>query len=232
MIRVTGVSKTYNGSAQGTGTGSAQVRALDNVSFSIDQGEFVALMGPSGGGKSTLLHCLGGLDSPDSGEIWVDDVCVNRAGDRRLTELRRTRVGYVFQFFNLLPTLSLRDNVTLPLLLGGALTQVKRDLADRLIEEVGLAERAHHLPSELSGGQMQRAALARALVIEPALILADEPTGNLDSASSAQVVRLFRDLCHRYKTTVVVATHSRDVAGEADRILSILDGRLEGGAAS
>lgn len=219
MIRVEKASKHY-------GSGSNRVAALDGVTLEIQAGEFVAIMGPSGCGKSTLLHCMGGLDRLTEGSVFVEGAPLHGADDAALTKLRRERIGFVFQFFNLIPTLSVGENVLLPLLLQGKGGAKERERAQKLLEQVGLQDRAHHRMHQLSGGQMQRAALARALMIGPALILADEPTGNLDSHASERVVEMFRAMGERHGTTIVMVTHSREVAARAGRIVEMKDGRV------
>jgi putative ABC transport system ATP-binding protein len=203
------------------------VRALAGVSFEIDAGEFVAITGPSGCGKSTLLHLLGGLDTPNSGTLTVDGLALQQAGEAELTRYRRHTVGIVFQFFHLLPTMTARENVMLPLLLHGVAARTAQAKADASLELVGLADRAAHFPHQLSGGQMQRVAIARALVGEPKLLLADEPTGNLDTASAEQVLRLLEEIASQGRTTLVVVTHSADVARLARRQLRMRDGGLQ-----
>ncbi len=219
MVRARAVSKVYS-------SGSGSVHALREVSMEIAAGDFVALMGPSGCGKSTLLHMLGGLDRPNSGEIFVEDQPLHDLDDSALTRLRRTRIGVVFQFFNLLPTLTVLENVTLPALLDGRANRRSRDAALALLDEVGLVARARHLAHQLSGGEMQRAAIARALINNPALVLADEPTGNLDSESSLRVLDLLRRLSATRRATILMVTHSPEVAGYARRTLRMRDGRL------
>jgi putative ABC transport system ATP-binding protein len=202
------------------------VTALDDVSLEIGKGQFVAITGPSGCGKSTLLHLLGGLDSPDAGELIVDGLPLHSAGDTDLTRFRRHVVGIVFQFFHLLPTMTALENVMLPRLLHGDSPKKVRPRAEEMLELVGLRDRAGHFPHQLSGGQMQRVALARALVHSPALLLADEPTGNLDSASATQVLELIRQIASRGETTLVVVTHSLEVAALAQRQIRMQDGRI------
>jgi ABC-type lipoprotein export system ATPase subunit len=222
MIRLASVRKSYGAA------GGAPVHALRAVDLEIAAGAFVAVTGPSGCGKSTLLHLLGGLDRPDGGEVFVAGRPVHALDERGLTELRRATVGIVFQFFNLLPTLTAFENVELPALLQGLPAREARDRAAELLEEVGLGSRAGHQPHQLSGGEMQRTALARALVMKPPVLLADEPTGNLDSEASAKVVDLFRRLGARHGTTIVMVTHSREVAAAADREIALRDGRIVG----
>jgi len=202
------------------------VRALDGISFDIAPREFVTVTGPSGCGKSTLLNLLGGLDRPDSGELFVDGIALHTAGDAALTDFRRRRLGIVFQFFNLLPALTVAENVELPLLFAGAPRRQMRDRALARLDLVGLIARANHRPHQLSGGAMQRAAIARALVHDPALLLADEPTGNLDSANADRVMDALAKIASQNLTTMVVVTHSEAVADLAPRRIRLLDGKL------
>jgi putative ABC transport system ATP-binding protein len=219
MVRLEKVSKTY-------GRGSAMVRALNEVSLEVAKGESLAVMGPSGSGKSTLLHLLAGLDAPSSGEIYLDGAPISRMSDDEITVFRRRNIGFVFQFFNLLPTLSAEENVALPLLLDGQGMKSARPKAARMLELVGLGHRRLHRPDELSGGEAQRVAIARALAFEPALLIADEPTGNLDSRSGEEVLSLIRDLAQRYRLTVVMVTHDRRAAAYSGRIVMLKDGEL------
>jgi putative ABC transport system ATP-binding protein len=205
--------------------GAQEVRALDGVSLDIGAGEFVAVTGPSGSGKSTLLHLVGALDVATSGEIVVDGVALERAGDAELTAIRRSRIGFVFQFFNLLPTLSARENVMLPALLDGQRAETAGPRADALLDRVGLGGRGDHRPDELSGGEMQRVAIARALIKDAPVLLADEPTGNLDSATGAEVLETL-DALHRDGLTIVMVTHDAAAAAAADRVARLRDGRL------
>jgi putative ABC transport system ATP-binding protein len=218
-LRFDGVSRTY-------GDGAQAVRALDGVSLDVPRGQFLAVVGRSGSGKSTLLNLAAGIDTPTSGEVWIAGRPVSGLGDDALTRLRRDHVGVVYQFFNLLTTLSVRENVALPALLGGASERAVLPRADALIDEVGLTARRDAKPHTLSGGEMQRAAIARALVQAPALVLADEPTGNLDSRAAAQVVELLRAVAARRGATVVMVTHGSEAMGEADRIVELSDGRV------
>jgi len=203
---------------------------LDRVSASIRHGEFVVLVGRSGSGKSTLLNLIGGLDRPTAGEVLLDGQSLSTLSEDSLSRLRRRKVGYVFQFFNLLPTLTAEENLCLPLELVGVEAGVARESAGRWLESVGLADRGEDYPDELSGGEQQRVALARALIHEPGLLLADEPTGNLDLATAKDVLRLLDDLCRRSGTTLVMATHSQEVIGMADQVLTIRDGGLHSAA--
>jgi putative ABC transport system ATP-binding protein len=207
-------------------TGRSEVEAISDVSFDIASGELVAIVGPSGCGKSTLLHMCGAMDRPTSGRLTLDGERLDTMDDGRLTRLRRTRIGFVFQFFNLLPTLTLEENVALPLLLAGVSSSEGLGKARRLCDRVGLGDRLEHYPQQLSGGEMQRGAIARALVHEPALIVADEPTGNLDSENGAAVLALVTALNREMGATVLLATHASDVASAAGRVIHIRDGRL------
>ncbi len=215
------------------GEGETAVHALDGVSLDIAAGEMVAIMGPSGSGKSTMLHLLGALETPTHGEISLGGRRYDNLGDAGLTRLRRERIGFVFQFFNLLPALSAEENVLLPGLISGRRDEATRDRARSLLARVGLSHRTTHLPSELSGGEQQRVSIARALLTEPALLLADEPTGNLDSRSSAQVLELLRDLNRDEGQTLVIVTHDPGAAAIAERVVFLRDGRvadeIEGG---
>ena len=218
MIEMVDASKTYL-------QGAREVRALHDVSFKIEKGEFLSIMGPSGSGKSTLLNLVGGLDQPTSGEIFIDGRPIHGIPDDELTLIRRRRVGFVFQFFNLLPVLTALENVSLPLLLEGIPLDKIRPKAIRLLEQVGLGERAEHRPEQLSGGEMQRVAIARALISEPAVLLADEPTGNLDSRTSEEIFMLLADLNEKGQTIVMV-THDPKAAAYGTRIITLKDGAL------
>ncbi|WP_456847264.1 ABC transporter ATP-binding protein [Cellulomonas sp. P5_C6] len=208
------------------GAGTTTVRALDGVDVDLVRGELTAIMGPSGSGKSTLMHCLAGLDRPTSGTVVVDGVTVSSLSERRLTALRRTRVGFVFQAYNLVPTLTALENITLPLDI--ARRSVDRAHLDLVVETLGLTDRLNHKPSELSGGQQQRVACARALVARPAVVFADEPTGNLDSSSAAEVLGFLRRSVDDLGQSVVMVTHDATSAGYAHRVLFLADGRLVG----
>ena len=212
-----GVTRTY-------GSGAGIVTALDAVDVEITRGRFTAIMGPSGSGKSTLLHVLAGLDEVDAGSIQLDGTELTGLGDDALTRLRRERIGFVFQSFNLLPMLTAEQNILLPLELAG--TRVDRDWLDTITTAFGISDRLSHLPSQLSGGQVQRVAIARALVTSPAVVFADEPTGNLDSHTTAEVLDFLRLSVDEFGQTVVMVTHERDAAERADRILSLADGRI------
>jgi putative ABC transport system ATP-binding protein len=206
------------------GSGPTEVRALDGVSVEFPKGRFSAIMGPSGSGKSTFMHCLAGLDRITGGQIWIGDVNLGTLGERQLTRLRRDKVGFVFQTFNLLPTLSAEENIELPL----AIARRKPDQGwlDRVIDAVGLRERLRHRPAELSGGQQQRVAAARALVSKPDIVFADEPTGNLDSHSSAELLQFMRRSVDEFGQTIVMVTHDPNAAAYADRVLFLSDGRI------
>ena len=208
-------------------TGEARVTALAGVSFAVEKGDFVALMGPSGCGKSTLLHLCGAMDRASSGTIRLNDRDLSSLEDDELTRVRREQVGFVFQFFNLLPTLTVADNIALPCLLAGMKDQDAERRARTLAERVGIAHRLTHYPQQISGGEMQRAAIARALIHQPALIVADEPTGNLDSENGANVLGLIKELNKELHVTVLLATHAADVAAAATRVLKMKDGRFE-----
>jgi putative ABC transport system ATP-binding protein len=206
------------------GAGDTRVVALDDVSVDIPAGRFTAIMGPSGSGKSTLMHCLAGLDVLSSGEVWLGDTELGSLNDRRLTTLRRERVGFVFQSFNLLPTLDAYENIVLPIRLSGA--RVDDVWVDGIIEVVGLRDRLRHRPSELSGGQQQRVAVARALASRPQVVFADEPTGNLDRHASAEVLTFLRSAVDEFDTTVVMVTHDAAAASHAHEVLFLADGRI------
>ncbi len=228
LVRARGLRKEY-------GSGEGLVRAVDEIDLDVATGEAVAIMGPSGCGKSTLLHLLGGLDRPTAGELWLAGRRVEKLSERGLAQLRRLDVGFVFQAFHLIDELTAQENVELPALLAGRSPRQARRSARELLEQVGLADRADHLPSALSGGQRQRVAVARALANEPKLVLADEPTGNLDSAATLELLRLF-DALHAAGLTLVVVTHDERIAATADRMISMRDGafvdetRLVGGS--
>ena len=206
------------------GQGETAVEALRGVSLTVGAGELVAIMGPSGSGKSTLMHILAGLDRPSEGRVWIGETEVGDLGDTELTRLRRRQVGFVFQFFNLLPMLTAEENILLPLSLAGE--KPDRGWLEQLVTAVGLGERLRHRPAELSGGQQQRVAIARALVGRPAVVFADEPTGNLDSTSGGEVLALLRDASDRLGQTTVMVTHDAQAATIADRILFLADGRI------
>lgn len=205
--------------------GDERVQALRGVSLELRRNEYVAIMGPSGSGKSTMMNLLGCLDTPTSGEYWLSGQEVSRMSDDALARIRNREIGFVFQTFNLLPRATALQNVELPLVYGGVAAKERRDRARRALDRVGLGNRMEHRPNELSGGQRQRVAIARALVNEPAILLADEPTGNLDSSTSADVMRVF-DLLQAQGQTIVVVTHEADIAAHADRVVTLRDGRV------
>lgn len=217
ILEVKNLSKTY-------GKGDTMVKALDNVSFSVEKGEFVAIIGPSGSGKSTLLHILGGVDVPTSGNVIINDTDISTLDETALAIFRRRQIGLVYQFYNLIPILTVEENLTLPLLLDGRKPDKKQ--IDELIKKLGLEKRLDHLPNQLSGGQQQRVSIGRALVNHPALMLADEPTGNLDSENSKEIVALLRHFNKSLNQTVIIITHDEKIALSADRIISIEDGKI------
>ena len=206
------------------GAGPTAVAALRGVSVTVAEGELTAVMGPSGSGKSTLMHLLAGLDRPSAGEVWIDGTALSTLGDAELTRLRRQHIGFVFQFFNLLPMLTAEENIRLPLELAGRTPP--HEWVDELIAAVGLGDRRRHRPSELSGGQQQRVAIARALVSRPTVVFADEPTGNLDSRAGGEILDLLRDSVSRYGQTTVMVTHDAHAAAIADRVLFLADGEI------
>lgn len=217
IVRLQGVSKIY-------GSGDAQVRALDDVSVGFGAGEFTAIMGPSGSGKSTMMHILAGLDAPTSGHVFVEDTDITALKDTALTKLRRDRIGFVFQSFNLVPTLDARANILLPMRLAGSTPE--KEWFDLIVTSLGIADRLSHRPSEMSGGQQQRVAVARALMSRPAVIVADEPTGNLDSHSTGEVMDLLRRAVDELGQSVIMVTHDTATAAYADRVLVCRDGRI------
>lgn len=208
------------------GVASHPITALDEVDLAVEEGEFLAIMGPSGSGKSTLLYLLGGLDRPTSGTVWLRESDLSMLNDDALSRLRRTSLGFVFQFFNLVPVLSARENVAMPLILDGVRRPDALRRADDALARVGLADRGAHRPAELSGGEQQRVALARALVAQPAVVLADEPTGNLDSRSSDEMVQILRQTVDQWGQTMILVTHDPRVAAYADRIVFLKDGKI------
>jgi putative ABC transport system ATP-binding protein len=224
-IRTVNLTRTFE-------VGETVVEALAGVNLDVGKGQFVALIGPSGSGKSTFLNLVGGLDRPTSGELWVDGVELSVSNEKALTEHRRTRVGFVFQSFNLLPRLTALENVAIPLMFGGVPEKERLGRARELLEQVALEERMDHRPTQLSGGEQQRVAIARALVGKPAIILADEPTGNIDSATGDEIMDLLRRLNRDQGVTLLLVTHDQEAASFADRIVHLRDGRLtepEGG---
>jgi putative ABC transport system ATP-binding protein len=217
ILKVNNLSKVY-------GKGDTQIKAIDDVSFSVEKGEFVAIVGASGSGKSTLLHILGGVDTPSSGQVLVDGTDICALDQTKLAIFRRRQIGLIYQFYNLIPILNVEENISLPLLLDG------RNLDEARLKEIvatlGLSDRVSHLPNQLSGGQQQRVSIGRALINNPALVLADEPTGNLDSANSKEIISLLKLSNKRYHQTLIMVTHDRDIALQADRIISFGDGHI------
>ena len=218
IVKVENLSKVY-------GKGSTEVKALDNVSLSIEKGEFVAIVGASGSGKSTLLHLMGGVDRPTSGRVMINDTDIFQLNNDKLAIFRRRQIGIIYQFYNLLHTLNVEENITLPMELDGR--KVEDGELDDILKLLGLTKRRKHLPNELAGGQQQRTSIGRALITRPALILADEPTGNLDSKSSNEIVELLRKSNREYNQTIVMITHNLEIAKCADRIITIEDGRIK-----
>jgi putative ABC transport system ATP-binding protein len=217
ILRVENLSKIY-------GQGETTVKALDNVSFSVEKGEFLAIIGPSGSGKSTLLHIVGGVDTPTSGKVFVENTDVYALDETQLAIFRRRQIGLIYQFYNLIPVLSVEENITLPLLLDGR--TVDQGQLDEIANTLNLADRLNYLPNQLSGGQQQRVSIGRALINNPALVLADEPTGNLDSKNGAEIVKLLKLSNKKYNQTLIIITHDESIALQADRIISIEDGRI------
>ncbi len=217
ILRIEHLSKVY-------GQGENQVRAVDDVSFSVEKGEFLAIIGPSGSGKSTLLHILGGVDRPTSGKVYVDGQDVYAQDEDHLAIFRRRQVGLIYQFYNLIPVLNVVENMTLPVLMDGR--AVNRQRLDELLDVLGLRGREKHLPNQLSGGQQQRVSIGRALMNAPAVVLADEPTGNLDSKNSQEIVELLKISNRKYGQTLVIITHDENIALQAHRIIAIEDGRI------
>jgi putative ABC transport system ATP-binding protein len=217
MVAATGLHRRF-------GEGATAVEAVAGVSVQFNSGQYTAIMGPSGSGKSTLMHCLAGLDKPTAGSVEIDGVEITSLDDNHLTDLRREKVGFIFQAFNLLPVLTAAENIALPLTIAGR--DVDQEWVDHLIGTVGLEDRRTHRPSELSGGQQQRVAIARALVTRPAVVFADEPTGNLDSRASAEVLELLREAVDRFDQTVVMVTHDPGAASTGDRVVVLRDGRI------
>lgn len=217
ILRVENLSKVY-------GKEETEVKALDNVSFSIEKGQFVAIIGPSGSGKSTLLHILGGVDKPTSGKVYLDGTDVYAQNDEQLAIFRRRQVGLIYQFYNLIPVLNVTENITLPVLMDGQ--KVNKERLNELLQVLRLEERQKHLPNQLSGGQQQRVSIGRALMNAPAVVLADEPTGNLDSKNSQEIVELLKLSNRKYNQTLIMITHDENIALQADRIIAIEDGKI------
>jgi len=217
ILKVENLTKIY-------GAGNNEVRALDNVSFSVEKGEFLAIIGPSGSGKSTLLHILGGVDAPTSGKVYMNDQDVYAQNEEQLAIFRRRQVGLIYQFYNLIPVLNVVENMTLPVLMDGR--KVNEERVNELLETLSLTERKNNLPNQLSGGQQQRVSIGRALMNDPAVVLADEPTGNLDTKNSQEILELLKYSNKKYGQTLIVITHDESIALQADRIIAIEDGRI------
>ena len=217
ILRASHLCKTY-------GKGENEVRALDDVSFSIEKGEFVAIVGTSGSGKSTLMHILGGVDRPDSGSVYMDGQDIYKQNDEQLAIFRRRQVGLIYQFYNLIPVLDVVENMSLPALLDGR--KVEKSRINQMINDLGLKGREHHLPNQLSGGQQQRVSIGRALINSPTVILADEPTGNLDSKNSQEIMNLLRLSNEKYHQTLIIITHDEEIANQARHLIHIEDGRI------
>ncbi len=217
ILRIENLTKIY-------GSGNNEVRALDGVSFSVEKGEFLAIIGPSGSGKSTLLHIIGGVDRPTGGKVWLNGQDVYAQDEEQLAIFRRRQVGLIYQFYNLIPVLNVAENMTLPVRLDGR--EVNEERLNELLDTLGLYERRSNLPNQLSGGQQQRVSIGRALMNAPSVVLADEPTGNLDSKNSQEIVELLRESNVRYGQTLIVITHDENIALQADRIIAIDDGRI------
>lgn len=218
ILKVENLTKTY-------GMGENRVEALKNVSFSIERGQFTAIVGASGSGKSTLLHMIGGLDRPTSGKVFITDNDIYKLNEEKLAIFRRRNIGFVFQFFNLIPVLDVEENISLPALLDS--NKIDKSYLNEVINMLGLKERVSHLPSELSGGQQQRVSIGRALINKPSIILADEPTGNLDSKNSKEVIELLKLSSKKYNQTLIVITHDMKIAEQADRVITISDGEIK-----
>ena len=217
ILKVENLTKIY-------GKNTTKVVALDNVSFSVEKGEFVAIVGASGSGKSTLLHLIGGVDKPTSGKVYIDGNDIYSFDDDKLAIFRRRQVGLIYQFYNLIPILNVEENIVLPCKLDGK--NVRRDRLNEIIDTLGLSKRRGHLPNELSGGQQQRVSIGRAIINNPALVLADEPTGNLDSKASDEIVALLKESNKKYNQTIIVITHDASIAQEANRVITIEDGKI------
>ncbi len=217
ILRCENVSKIY-------GTGDARVKALDNVSFTVEKGEFVSIVGPSGSGKSTLLHILGGVDRPTNGKVFVDGTDMHALKEDQLAVFRRRQIGLVYQFYNLMPVLNIDENIALPHLLDGR--ELDRERLDMVVEHLGLSDRRHNLPNQLSGGQQQRVSIGRALYSRPAILLADEPTGNLDRKTGEEIIGILKESNRSQQQTLILITHDEGIAMQADRVISIEDGRI------
>lgn len=219
ILRVENLTKTYE-------QGSNQVKALDNISFSVDKGEFVAIIGPSGSGKSTLLHIIGGVDKATSGKVYIDGTDIYSLNETNLAIFRRRQVGLIYQFYNLIPVLNVEENITLPMLLDGKNPDM--DHLNEVLTILKLENRVNHLPNQLSGGQQQRVSIGRAIINNPAIVLADEPTGNLDSKNSQEIMELLKEANRRNNQTLIVITHDEKIALQADRVITISDGKISG----
>ncbi len=217
LLKIEHLSKVY-------GRGETQVKALEEISFSVQKGEFIAIVGPSGSGKSTLLHILGGVDTPTSGKVFIDNTDIYGLNQTQLAIFRRRQIGLIYQFYNLIPVLNVEENITLPLLLDHQ--EVNGGQLDTLLSVLGLQNRRGHLPNQLSGGQQQRVSIGRALINQPALVLADEPTGNLDSKNSSEIIDLLKMFNRNYRQTLIIITHDERIALQADRIIAIEDGKI------
>lgn len=218
ILKVENLTKSY-------GKGEAKVDAIKNINLSINKGEFVAIVGPSGSGKSTLLHLLGGVDKPTSGKVYINDVDIYNLKEKDLSIFRRRNIGLIYQFYNLIPVLSVKENILLPAELDNR--KIDKDYLDDLLKTLGLKERANHLPNELSGGQQQRTSIGRALINRPSIVLADEPTGNLDSKNSKEVLELLKLSVRKYNQTLIMITHDPSIALQADRVITIEDGTIK-----
>lgn len=217
ILKIENLKKVY-------GSGETEVKALDDISFQVEEGEFIAIIGPSGSGKSTLLHSIAGLEKPTSGKVYFYDKDIYKMSKKELTILRRQKIGIIYQFYNLIPTLNVEENITLPIELDRKKIDTKK--LDEIIKFLGLEKRKKHLPNELSGGQQQKVAIGRALMINPTIILADEPTGNLDSKSSEEIIQVLKKANKDYKQTIIMITHNLEIAKLADRIIKIEDGKI------
>lgn len=217
VLKVENISKIY-------GENNNLVKALDNISFTINEEEFIAITGASGSGKSTLLHILGGIDKPTSGQVWLENINLSNLTDNQLAGIRRSKIGIIYQFYNLIPTLTVEENITLPILLDHKNINKKR--LDSILEILDIKDRRDFLPNQLSGGQQQRVAIGRGLIYSPSIILADEPTGNLDSKNSENIINLLKNLNKKLKQTLIIVTHNLEIAKQADRILELKDGKI------
>lgn len=217
ILETINLKKTY-------GEGETEVKALNNVNMSVEQGQFIAIVGPSGSGKSTMLHLLGGIERPTSGTVKIEGKDIYKLSENKLAKYRRQHIGFIFQQYNLIPVLNVRENIEMPLILDKA--KIEKEYIDEVIEFLGLRERQNHLPNQLSGGQQQRVAIARALAAKPSIILADEPTGNLDTKTTSEVMDLLKKSIKKYNQTLIMITHNEEIAKNADRIISIVDGDI------